>query len=70
MVLRDYLDNKPSRFPARTAREPHLALKPVRDEKFAKRGPDGQQGSVGAACAATPCVAPRLCGEGKATAGI
>ena len=55
--------------PARTARELHPANLAVRDEKLAKRGPDGRQGSVGAACAASPCAAPRLC-EGKATAGI
>ena len=30
-------------------------------------GPDGRQGSVGVACAAPPCAAPRLCGEGKVT---
>jgi hypothetical protein len=52
------------------ARELHLNQKLlVRDAEFAGRGPDGRQGSVGAASAAPSCAAPRLCGERKVIAG-
>jgi hypothetical protein len=58
---RDYLETEIQR-----SETFNLGLQPLLikdEEEFARRGRDGRQGSVDAACAAPPsCAAPRLCG--------